>query len=133
MREILFRVWVKSEKKIGKVTSILFSDTQYTLVRYRYIGNSGKKIDDQSNIDDSGNGTVILMQYTGLKDKNGKRIFEGDIVKTPSSCGMSEYCISAVEKKNGCWVVMGGNLLFNYQRDIEVIGNRHDNPELLKE
>lgn len=76
-----------------------------------------------------------VRQYTGLKDKNGKRIFEGDIV--------TGYFAS--EKIIG-FILYGSDAKFFIQRDglfgiglnnaedwVEVIGNIHDNPELLEE
>ena len=69
---------------------------------------------------------IIIEQYTGLKDKNGKEICEGDIVKT---CSIGTW---AVEGRRGCFFV-GKYALYGYNDYGEVIGNIHENPELLKE
>ena len=90
-------------------------------------------------------------QYTGLKDKNGKRIFEGDMIKPFDD----EVDKMVVEFRNGQFLLClygehgymaeygweeEGNYgcfeaepLSSYGDDIEVIGNIHDNPELLEE
>jgi uncharacterized phage protein (TIGR01671 family) len=65
-------------------------------------------------------------QFTGLKDKNGKRIFEGDIIKLWPSGKCYE-----VKYKSGCFCI-GINWAISHEPDCEVIGNRFDNPELLK-
>lgn len=74
----------------------------------------------------------ILMQYTGLKDKNGKEIYEGDILSTGNL--ESGHRIVEVYFKDGCfytkdesfkkWRVAGW-------RTTEIIGNIYENPELL--
>lgn len=92
-------------------------------------------------------------QYTGLKDKNGKRIWEGDIVSFSSSDYMSFVHDGAVIFKEGSysieyfkkyfkapcfhrigqidmWLDMGASGIIEYE--YKVIGNIHDNPELLK-
>jgi len=76
----------------------------------------------------------ILMQYTGLKDKNGKEIFDGDIVKTATDknmvVGWSERFASFVIKREG-WMFQHWFGEAFESTDCEIIGNIHENPELL--
>jgi uncharacterized phage protein (TIGR01671 family) len=81
-------------------------------------------------------------QYTGLDDKNGKKIFEGDILKLTVFDTFPRDLKDALEKNNACLVefflgtftiLMKENHYFMRTLYHEVIGNIHDNPELLEE
>ena len=74
-----------------------------------------------------------VEQYTGLKDKNGKKIYLGDIVSEHNGDIVGEI----IQKPTGeyciAWVGIygGSSVLYNETSMCEVIGNIHENPELL--
>src|SRR6266487_296836 len=84
MRKVLFRAWHKAEKRMFKV---------YHLSWWYGIFLIGDKDSETSRR--FGSGEVELMQYTGLHDKHGKEIFEGDIVKylDNTSAGLVEKIV----------------------------------------
>lgn len=79
-------------------------------------------------------------QFTGLTDKNGKRFFEGDIVKRTDLHISNEPSIGFIEydKDNSAFLIHWTDIeeysaTFPWKEVIEVIGNIHDTPELLNE
>lgn len=121
MRPIEFRAWLKDEKKIIDVKAIDF-DENGDVLSVNYPEGKSYSGYDKDNIE--------LMQYTGLKDKNGVKIFEGDIAKNVLNNDIYEVIFT-----------MGGfelllNNIYAYPfhlitDNLEVIGNIYENPELL--
>jgi uncharacterized phage protein (TIGR01671 family) len=136
MREIEFRVWDAKEKYMFELDNDAF-----------FINNRG--LQKRCHVAYLGDGYVtasdryILMQYTGLKGRNGKnkdyvKIFEGDIIEMiyrdgEREMGIVEYCeskarylfVSCDEDSVRCG--------FDGTTAYVVIGNIYENPELLKE
>ena len=142
MRELKFRVWDKSVEHLYEVQTLIDGGG----VIGRYVLN-GEMNYIQLCADD-----VIIEQYTGLKDKNGKEIYEGDIVERKKLILAREMAIPGWGKdhtdvrrativfENGSFYgrSVEAGLNFEYSWDeleefFEIIGNIHENPELLEE
>ena len=144
MREILFRgkcfINDKWEWVYGYYAPVyLFSkdgkeDNTYCIISDKYIGRTemlGCGV--QSGL--PANYMIkkeTLGQYTGHKDKNGTKIFEGDICKHRSNYS-GDFIISVVTYTDGCFLAMADNNSgFALSDKLEIISNIYDNPELLE-
>ena len=146
MREYKFRCWDTKNKEMLEVQELDYEDS--------YNGEPMIRTTMYNDYFDTED--MILMQYTGLKDKNGKEIYEGDIVTgidypfidegkqnyigivvfydDVASFGYEYKCV----RKDKRGISNGINNEFEANenlicKDIEVIGNIYDNPELLEE
>lgn len=141
MREIKFRAWDKEEKKYllpekqGFIIVPTLPSFGVTLPYHRGRNFSG----DEDCFDwadaDLLMGRYELEQYTGLKDKNGKEIYEGDIVEYVTYYyGNEKRHRKVIEWEEWDSDDFGEphNLgYFNLDEGVEVIGNIHENQELL--
>lgn len=136
-REIKFRTWQKYHKRMLEVIGLRYENNELTEIGVKYPdGHIPKRVYYSKNNSDfylynnKGDCTFELMQYTGLKDKNGKEIFEGDIIK---DCDTGE--IKTVLWHKNCFVLRDTRGFYQwtyYEDEHEVMGNIHDNPELLE-
>lgn len=140
MREIKFQAFVKPIS--------IFANRQVGFM----IDVSEIDFDERYVVDDDGGvyyfDEIELVQYTGLKDKNGVEIYEGDIVqmleRTINGAEFIHIC-QVFQHESGLWRMEGTcassgiklpktNMgLHSNQKRVEVIGNIYENPELLKE
>jgi len=117
MREIKFRVWDYERKRM-----VLLNKPLYNSIR--------GSIDMQTQ--DVLSGNWKLLEYTGLKDKNGKEIYEGDICR-----GKKDFIYNTadiiffIEFRNGAFRPNKTSHM-RYYKQIEVIGNIYENEELIK-
>ena len=144
MREIKFRAWLKKEERMVSVSHISFIGLAYRC--NHVLGIGFEEIDVYEGDSSSGDwrpfNEIILMQYTGFKDSNGKEIYEGDIV---SCLGHDDEDIydSLVYYSGGALCIDSSGCDYDYiaigwalESDlfsIEVIGNIYENPELVKD
>ena len=118
-REIKFRAWDKNNKEIYEHPFGYIEFYKDSLVVGFDDGDLKLEGDD-----------VILMQYTGLKDKQGKEIYEGDILKGKGFNGE----VDIWEAVNLCYFHhwQETESLMEENGDIEIIGNIYENPDLIK-
>ncbi|ENS5436727.1 hypothetical protein ACE1QX_002815 [Listeria monocytogenes] len=117
MRAIEFRAWDKEVKEMDYNPSVIEIW-------------QNKPINEQFRLESEEK--LVWMQYTGLKDKNGKKIFEGDIVDISVYDRLDWSSIKGkVVFLNGAWLVEDvGHFAITLQsetNEIEIIGNVHEN------
>ena len=122
MRRVKYRTWNKLIKKMSN---------PFTLDEI--IGEEGELwTPDSFPLHDPG--LYIIMQYTGLKDVNGKEIYEGDIVKWKSThkVASGKIRIDTVtwDQETACYLLMPF-IHELHTADMGIIGNIHQNPELV--
>ena len=128
MREIKFREWETERKTMVVGEREDYDDS----VGFRFAHEEG--------------GRRILMQYVGIKDKNGVEIYEGDIVEAYSQGVKGTFEVKWRQDGSPSWILFPAwqsSQMWHlyavetekgkYQDSVTVIGNRYENPELLKE
>jgi uncharacterized phage protein (TIGR01671 family) len=119
MRDLKIRAWSKVEQKMLHVSSLHFVGDSTV----KEVGTFELCCDSYLN-DKSG---MVLMQFTGLHDKNGKEIYEGDVVDIEGEICEVKYNaprFAAYNSQRYEWNI-------EYQ-GVEVIGNIYENGDLLK-
>ena len=123
-REIKFRAWLPEEQLMCEVDGFDFPNKECTVWHNVFCQT-------QALMED-----IELMQYTGLKDKNGVEVYEGDIVNCSSGC--PHEIVFKLEHGGNMiggmptFYLSGLNEGYQWMGVEEVIGNIYDNPELLK-
>ncbi|MGX9821002.1 YopX family protein [Lactococcus lactis] len=127
------RAWDKQDERMRTVSSINFA---HEVISCKFAELKPFDLVDEFSIDD-----VILMQSTGIKDKNGVEIYEGDILKLHAIFLAPDDKIGYLEysPKYGYSIIFEGNRLYRQEYwastnklNYEVIGNIYENPELLE-
>lgn len=134
-REIKFRAWDINKNKMFQVQKLVGNTGDSRIYADWEVFEEGKK-ESLRSYDKMTNDEVYLMQYTGLKDKNGKEIYEGDIVKLEGYYHSiyevvfirSSFVLQDSDKSKGLYV----RIVMQDTYQMEIIGNIYENPELIK-
>ena len=130
-REIKFRVWDSYDKKFLNYGEVDIWDLIF----------EEPKLIEEIYTDGMANECLEFLQYTGLKDNNGKEIYEGDIVLGRFILDdVEDYIylyLTDMERKNQSKTFLIEDISYLYTNpipeDIEVIGNIYENKDVLKE
>lgn len=119
-----FRAW---HNELGRMMSI--SDMWFNVDSLGEIGLNDSVMNDYITVSPD---EIKLMQSTGLKDKNGKEIFEGDVV----SIDTDEFDLLFVKYESGIYWLMDDEEcvehLSDYYKYVSFVGNIYENPEFLE-
>lgn len=134
---IKFRAWDKQEKRMLVVYRISFDGPIEGAQVHCYLDDRGSEGSTEYSYDGDG---LILEQFTSLKDVNGKDIYEGDIIhgydQEPDRYDgyIGSSVIDVVNFKNGVFWIGDSwhRVMVMTPPIVEVIGNVHENPELLE-
>lgn len=123
MRQIKFRAFFRDNKEMVKVGAMDW-DEKGNLICLNY--PKGK---DYFNSDSEDDNDIVLMQYTGCKDKNGQEIYEGDVVEFYGELFEVMWLLSGFYISN----IAGGGFeeVATNGGDMRVVGNIYENRELL--
>ena len=124
-RQIKFRIWNPKTKEITPDWPLMLSSNS---LHPTYLNQTINK-----DIDDG----YVFMQFTGLHDKNGKEIYEGDIVHNISTkekgYAVPQGWVGTVFYSIDRFLLdCGGAVILSIKEPCEIIGNIYENPELLK-
>jgi uncharacterized phage protein (TIGR01671 family) len=131
MREIKFRCWHKNGKHLGKMKfepAMIYDEKPGDCLQWK---NQGQEI-------------IEIMQFTGLHDRNGKPIYDGDICRFDVTelpgidCLVCDIIGEAMFDEQDAGYFFSTKTQYPYvkpwcARNIEIIGNRFKNPELMEE
>lgn len=126
MREIKFRAWDKRLKKMYYQGGEWFIEHDAT---QKYLAFPIQIFENPDGYPQD----IEIQQYTGLKDVNGKEVYEGDVVKHEGGRVREVYWRGACVETGSSDYVSDGECGWPEPEEIEIIGNIYENPELIKQ
>lgn len=142
MKGIKFKAWLESLQVMVSVRKIEFLDDGNYKIFFKNLQN-GKYVDcalaPSSMISRSSTKgeRFALMQYTGMKDRTGREIYEGDIIRgefiSDKTQAAGEIRYFGKDASYICRLIGGDYALLVKLEGLEVIGNIYENPEILKD
>ena len=130
MRKIKFRAWLKEDKKMVNVETMDFTDKSIQYLEKSEFINA--YLLRRVSFDD-----VKLMQYTGIKDKNGKEIYENDLISCNKHKNIVVFfeggCFKVKYLRNSTTTITCTLNSFLEKYKCKISGNIYETPELLEE
>ena len=130
MRKIKFRAWLKEDKKMVNVETMDFTDKSIQYLEKSEFINA--YLLRRVSFDD-----VKLMQYTGIKDKNGKEIYENDLISCNKHKNIVVFfeggCFKVKYLRNSTTTITCTLNSFLEKYKCKISGNIYEHPELLEE